>query len=201
MRSIDALPIACIVASLGLARLWRIFIMPTKDQEPRTAHRHLVLGSWFSVLGSVALRRPLVAAGLAWSLALALNAWTYFVAMPVDREVWTEFYPLHTRVGAYIRSLADARGPEAVRQVYVPDQLFENPVFEYLAYQLPIQTFAGDRLSAPVQPSAQFVFPASMAPKERDTLIAQHGLDPAPLLVGPALPDGTTASFMVYRKR
>jgi hypothetical protein len=40
-----------------------------------------------------------------------------------------------------------------------------------------------------------------MTPKERDVLIAQHGLDPTPLLAGPALPDGDAASFTVYRKR
>jgi hypothetical protein len=134
-------------------------------------------------------------------LALALNAWTYFAIMPADREVWTAFYPLHTRIGAYVRSLADTRGAETLRQVYVPARLVENPVFEYLAYGLPVQTFAGDQVSAPAQPEAQFVFPASVAPKERDSLIAQLGLDPAPLLVGPALPDGAAASFTVYRKR
>jgi hypothetical protein len=121
--------------------------------------------------------------------------------MPADREVWTAFYPLHTRIGAYIRSLADAQGPEAARQVYVPDRLVDNPVFEYLAYQLPVQTFAGELVSAPAQPGAQFVLPASVTPNERDTLIAQHGLDPAPILAGPAMPDGSAAAFTVYRKR
>jgi 4-amino-4-deoxy-L-arabinose transferase-like glycosyltransferase len=182
MRSIDALPIACIIAAVGLAQIW-----------------HLV--SQFSILNSQFRRATIVAAGLAWTLALALNAWTYFAVMPADREVWTAFYPLHTRIGAYVRSLADARGPEAVRQVYVPDRLVDNPVFEYLAYQLPVQTFAGELVSAPAQPGAQFVLPASMTPQERDALIAQHGLDPAPLLSGPPMPDGSAASFTVYGKR
>jgi 4-amino-4-deoxy-L-arabinose transferase-like glycosyltransferase len=202
MRSIDALPIACIIAALGLAQLWRILagtimLTRTTNHEPRTTQQV----SHFSIFSSQFRRSSLVAAGLAWSLALVLNAWTYFAIMPSDREVWTAFYPLHTRIGAYVRSLADARGPQAVRQVYVPDRLVDNPVFEYLAYQLPVQTFADDHLSAPVRPGAQFVFPASLTPKERDALIARYGLDPVPLLVGPALPDGGAASFTVYRKR
>jgi hypothetical protein len=217
MRSIDALPIACIVAALGLAHIWQIFMSiknrepstenqtPTTDQRLPTAADQVLLNtrriSAFSILHSPFRRAPIVAAGLAWALALVLNAWTYFAIMPADREVWTAFYPLHTRIGAYVRSLADARGSDAVRQVYVPDRLIDNPVFEYLTYQLPVQTFAGDLLSTPAQPGAQFILPASTTSKERDTLIAQHSLDPTPLLTGPLMPDGSAASFIVYRKR
>ncbi len=50
--------------------------------------------------------------------------------MPADPQVWTASYPYHTRIGAYIRALADEQGPEATRQVYVPEQLADNPVFE-----------------------------------------------------------------------
>jgi 4-amino-4-deoxy-L-arabinose transferase-like glycosyltransferase len=206
MRSIDALPIACIVAALGLVQIWRIILMSTENrlEQGTKAKEHsaqMLPNSQFSILNSQFYRSGLVVAGLVWTLALALNAWTYFVVMPADREVWTAFYPLHTRIGAYIRSLADADGPQAVRQLYVPDRLVDNPVFEYLTYQLPVQTFAGELVSAPAQRDALFVLPASVTAKERDVLIAQHGLDPTPILAGPAMPDGSAASFMVYRKR
>jgi hypothetical protein len=211
MRSIDALPIACIIAAAGLAQIWRVVLMSTDNRQPTTDDQsaynaqlvthNVFRNSQFSIRNSQFHRSALVAAGLVWILALALNAWTYFVVMPADREVWTAFYPLHTRIGAYIRSLADVGGPETVHQVYVPDRLIDNPVFEYLTYQLPVQTFAGELVSAPAQPDARFILPASVTPKERDTLIAQHGLDPMPILVGPAMPDDSAASFTVYRKR
>jgi 4-amino-4-deoxy-L-arabinose transferase-like glycosyltransferase len=219
MRSIDALPIACIIAAVGLAQIWRVFLMSierrttnderrttndTKNQEPRTKNREptpIPHPPSPRFLNPQFRRSAPVAAGLAWTVALSLNAWTYFVVMPADREVWTAFYPLHTRIGGYIRSLADAGGPETIHQVYVPDRLIDNPVFEYLTYQLPVQTFAGELVSAPAQTDDRFILPASVTPKERDALIAQHGLDPTPILVGPAMPDDSAAAFTVYRKR
>jgi hypothetical protein len=206
MRSIDALPIACIIAAVGLAQIWRVALMSierrtTNDERRTTNDTKNHPPSPIPFFKPQFRRSALVVAGLVWILALALNAWIYFVVMPADREVWTAFYPLHTRIGAYIRSLADAGGPETVHQVYVPDRLIDNPVFEYLTYQLPVQTFAGELVSTPAQPEARFILPASVTPKERDALIAQHGLDPTPILIGPAMPDDSAASFMVYRKR
>ncbi|MFL5806892.1 MAG: glycosyltransferase family 39 protein [Roseiflexaceae bacterium] len=180
MRSIDALPFACVIAALGLAGLWRLITW----ESPSSAVRQVVVR---------------VAAGLALGLALALNAWTYFGIMPADPLVWTSFYPYHTRIGAYIRRLADDQGPEAVRQVYVPEQLVDNPVFEYLTYALPVQTFDGRHLSAPAPPGALFVLPSTISGQAARALLEQSGLELATMATGPLLPDGATASFVVYR--
>jgi len=142
----------------------------------------------------------LVAGALACGLALALNAWTYFALMPADREVWTAFYPLHTRIGEYVRALADAQGPQAVQQVFVSDKLAGNEVFGYLTYHLPVQTFSR-RLTARAQSGAQFVVAGSTSQADLRALIERNGLDPTPLAVGPLLPDGSTPAFVVYRKK
>jgi hypothetical protein len=199
MRAIDALPFACIAAAIGLVQLWRILSgatpnNATRDDTPATDHGPRTTDSRSQ------FRRASLALALAWGLALALNAWTYFVIMPADREVWTAFYPLHTRIGEYVRDLAGERGAEAVRQIYVADRLAGNPVFGYLTFDLPVQTF-GSRLSAPALPGALFVVQGSFAQQDLRELIASHGLDPAPVLRGPPLPDGSIPAFVVYRKR
>jgi 4-amino-4-deoxy-L-arabinose transferase-like glycosyltransferase len=190
MRSIDALPFACITAALGLAQLWRLVLaaLPRGVEQLRAG-------------GGRKWRRwgPL-AAGLALCLALALNAWTYFGVMPADRLVWTSFYPYHTQIGAYIRTLADQQGPEAARQIYVPRRLVDNAVFEYLTYGLPVQTFDEGRLSAPAQAGALFMLPSTIKPPDLRALVQQNSLSPAPVATGPLLPDGATVSFVVYRK-
>jgi len=151
-------------------------------------------------VGARPSRSVLAVTALTWGLALMLNAWTYFVLMPADRAVWTAFYPFHTQIGAYIRALADDQGPDALRQVFVPDRLVSNPVFGYLAHDLPVQTFNAQRLSAAAQSGALFIVPATTLPKELRALIAKNGLAPLPLVAGPTLPDGSGASFLVYRK-
>jgi Dolichyl-phosphate-mannose-protein mannosyltransferase len=187
MRSIDTLPFACVIAALGLAELWQLLSWGlSRDSEPPRGRRAAVMRA---------------AAGLAVCLALALNAWTYFGIMPADRLVWTSFYPYHTRIGAYIRALADDQGPEAARQVYVPAQLVDNPVFQYLTYELPVQTFDARRLSAPAPLGALFVLPSTIKPQDLRVLVEQNGLGPAPVASGPLLPDGATPSFVVYRKQ
>jgi hypothetical protein len=190
MRSIDALPFACMIGELGLAELWRLVL----SALPRGIERLRGGGRMWRGWGALA-------AGLALGLALALNAWTYFGVMPADRLVWTSFYPYHTQIGAYIRTLADQQGPEAARQVYVPQRLVDNPVFEYLTYGLPVQTFDAGRLSTPARVGALFVLPSTIKPPDLRVLVQQNDLGPAPVLSGPLLPDGATASFLVYRKQ
>jgi hypothetical protein len=188
MRAIDALPFACIIAAIGLVQLWQIGV----------ADNSTIPGSVPNRLSFMVRRSSFVV--LVLSSALALNAWTYFAIMPNDRDVWTAFYPLHTRVGEYVRGLADTQGPEAVRQVYVAERLTDNPVFGYLTYGLPVQSF-GARLSAPAAPGALFVVQSSFAQAELRELIARNGLDPTPVLRGPLLPDGSLPAFVVYRKQ
>ncbi|HEX5689171.1 MAG TPA: glycosyltransferase family 39 protein, partial [Roseiflexaceae bacterium] len=140
MRAIDALPFACIAAAVGLAQLWRI-VAQAKNREPRTENRTRMTGFLL-----VVRRSSFVI--LVLCVALALNAYTYFVNMPNDREVWTSVYPLHTRIGEYVRELTDTQGAQAASQVFVAERLTDNPVFGYLTYGLPVQTFGDQRLSS-----------------------------------------------------
>jgi Dolichyl-phosphate-mannose-protein mannosyltransferase len=190
MRGIGALAFACAIAALGLVELWRIVSGAVLREENRPKED----------VGARPSRSVLAVTALTWGLALMLNARTYFVLMPADRAVWTAFYPFHTQIGAYIRALADDQGPDALRQVFVPDRLVSNPVFGYLAHDLPVQTFNAQRLSAAAQSGALFIVPATTLPKELRALIAKNGLAPLPLVAGPTLPDGSGASFLVYRK-
>jgi hypothetical protein len=121
--------------------------------------------------------------------------------MPSNPAVWTSFYPVHTKVGIFVEELADRQGVQALRQVFVPAKLAANPVFAYLAYGLPVQSFDGARLSGPAAAGALFIVSGYSYPKEAESIVAALNLEPTPLLFGAKLPDGITPSFVVYRKK
>jgi hypothetical protein len=152
-------------------------------------------------------------------VALLLNVHTFFVAMPTNPEVWQAFYPVHTRMGAYIRTLADEEGPQVAAQVYVPANLADNAVLRYLTHGLPVQTFRlpengvpgegtneehteperGVTLSRPAAPGARFLLSGYATPQEQAAFVRSAGLALALVRAGPLLPDGTTPSFFVYQ--
>jgi 4-amino-4-deoxy-L-arabinose transferase-like glycosyltransferase len=185
MRGIDALPFACIIAAIGLATLWRI-------AAP-------LLSGYARAEGTGAVARAGSVAGLVFGLALALNAWTYFVAMPANDQVWRSFYPVHTRVGAFLRDLADQRGPGALEQMYVPATLTTNAVFAYLTHGLPVRAYDSASATA-APPGSRFLMSGFFYPQDVDSLVRAERVDAAPDLFGPDLPDGKTPSFVVFRK-
>ena len=79
-RTIGAAAFACLVAGIGWIQVQRCSTLP----------RALLIV-------------PVMVAG-------ALNAWTYFVTMPVDPRVWGAFYPVETQMGVFVRNLAEERG-------------------------------------------------------------------------------------------
>ncbi len=177
MRSIDAAAFACAIAAIGWgALLQRI---PAGIGQ-RT-------------------RPVLVAAVAVVAVALALNVWVYFVAMPTNREVWTSFYPVHTQIGGYLREMANEEGRESVQHIYVQEKLTRNAVLRYLTDDLPVQTFDGTQVSRRPAPNARLILSGYAGPHDRAKLAPLIGDDPVPVERGPVLPDGKTPSFTVYR--
>lgn len=178
MRSIGAIAFACTIAALGWVEIGRIVVQHATVWRPR-----LLL--WSAVV----------------VLALVLNVRVYFVAMPTMPGVWQSFYPIHTRVGVYVRQVADQHGSAFARQVYVPQGLIENDVFTYLVYGLPVQTFKGDTLSQPAEPGALFVLSGYSHEKNVENLRPYIGDDPPLVGHGSDLPGTGTPSFFVYRHK
>jgi hypothetical protein len=176
MRSIGAVAFACIIAALG----WRALIG--------------WMGRWLPARG--AQRASMVAVV---ALALMLNFWTYFVYMPLETRVWTSFYPIHTKVGTYLREMAQEEGAEALRHVYVPEGLTDNSVFQYLAYGLPVQTFDDDSLSMPADSDALFVFSIYTYEDEVQELHSYLNPQAEPVVRGPNLPGEPVPAFVVHR--
>lgn len=174
MRGFGAAAFACLLAAAGWAALWGLPL-----GQPRAA------------------RRPAAGAALV-AACLALNAWLYFVWMPPRPEVFTSFYPVQSRIGAYLRGVADREGAAAAGAVYLPAGLRGDPVIDYLAHGLAFQTFEGAALSAPPPPGARFVLTGYFAEQERAGLAAVIG-PAAPELVGEPFPDGRGPTYYVYR--
>jgi hypothetical protein len=181
MRSIGALPYACLAAALG----W------------------LAIAGWLAQripagpLRAAARRLPL----LALALALALNAWLYFGRMPTNPRVWVSFYPIHTQVGAYLRDVATTHDTTDLHHIYVARKLTRNPVFDYLAHGLHVETFSGDDISRPMPPDALFVLSGYTYQEDVTHLRPYLGPDPEPVARGPALPGTDAPSFVVYQAR
>jgi 4-amino-4-deoxy-L-arabinose transferase-like glycosyltransferase len=184
MRSIGVVAFACVVAALGWIALLDL------------ARRHLPAASTrYAALWGRALAPAVV------GLALLFNAWTYFVAMPTEPRVWLSFYPIHTRIGVYLRDIADEQGSEALRRVYVQRGLTDNAVMRYLSYGLPVATFDDGVFSRPPQSGDQFVLSGYTYEQARAELAASLDLTPQPVARGPDLPGRDTPSFVVYEAR
>jgi hypothetical protein len=181
MRSIGALPAACIAAALGWLAVARWLTHRLPDGAPHAAARRLPL--------------------LVLALALALNVWLYFGQMPTNPRVWVSFYPVHTQVGAYLRERANTHNTADLRHIYVARKLTRNPVFDYLAHDLRVETFASDDLSRPAPPEALFVFSGYTYQEDVRHLRPYLGPDPEPLIRGPNLPGTDAPSFVVYQAR
>lgn len=173
MRSIDALPIACLIGALGLIGVLRV--MRARPVVMRSAALTSVL------------------------LVLVLNGWVYFVSMPSNPLVWTTSYPYHTQIGTYIRNIADTRGPEATARVYVPAALAENAVFEFLTLELPVHTFDERSLPQQLPDDALVVLPSTNLGKSARTLLEQRGILLDEQERGPLLPDASGPVFTAYR--
>jgi 4-amino-4-deoxy-L-arabinose transferase-like glycosyltransferase len=181
MRSIGALAYACIAAALGWLAVagWLTRRLPT------------------GTLHAAAQRLPL----LALALALALNTWLYFGQMPTNPRVWVSFYPVHTQVGVYLRETANTHDTADLRHIYVARKLTRNPVFDYLAHGLHVETFAGNEISRPAPPDALFVLSGYTYQEDVAHLRPYLGADPEPVARGPAFPGTDAPSFVVYRVR
>jgi hypothetical protein len=211
MRSIGAVVFACTIAAIGLAEIagfWRSLLRPSAERQ--FSHKGTEKKQWLKTHLASAVAPALLLA------ALALNTWTTFVAMPSNPAVWLSFYPIHTQVGDYVRNLAEQKGAgeseqEAnqqtrIDQVYVPSGLTGNSVFEYLTWGVPVQTFEDGNVSRPARAGALFVFSGYATPQQVAASLkrfSQTFAPPGAVFVhaadGPALPDGSGPSFVVYR--
>src|SRR5262249_20505033 len=201
MRSIDALPFVCIIAAFGLIQLGHLCVAAAGNSAHSWLFKRTVHQPHDRALPRLSARLRLGMGGLIVALVLACNYWTYFIDMPPNPAVWTSFYPVHTKVGIFVEDLADHQGVQALRQVFVPAKVAANPVFTYLAYGLPVQSFDGSRLSGPAAAGALFIVPGYSYPQDTDPIIAPPPFEPSPLLFGSKLTDGITPSFVVYRKK
>jgi 4-amino-4-deoxy-L-arabinose transferase-like glycosyltransferase len=174
MRSVGSIAFACIVAALGLEWFLR-----------------LLLNSKLS------LPKPILQAAAATVvlLVVALNYSTYFVQMREDPAVWVSFYPVHTKVGEYVRQI---RQEDPDRQIFVASGIATNPVFVYLNHGYNIQTFDAGVASEPLRPGAIFILSGYTYEKDREVLANYLGNDPQPLASGIDFPDGRSPSFVVY---
>lgn len=180
MRSFGAVAFACVIAALGWA----------------------AIGRWLVESGGPVAVGRRVAGGAGVALcALGLNAWLYFGVMPNDPEVWRSFYPIQTRLGVYLREMADTKGTAYLDQVYVPRGLLNDPVFAYLTHGIALQSYTPADLSRPAAPEALFVTPAPFIQREVQLLAAYLGPTPIPIVRGPAFPDGSAVTFEVYQHR
>lgn len=178
MRSIHSTAFACTIAAVG----W-VGIVQYLASSITSRHARLVAQAGMVV----------VVAG-----TLGLNAWVYFVTMPVNPSVWLSYYPIHTQVGSYVREYANQHGTLAVKDIYVPDGLQGNAVFDYLTHTLPVSTFDDGELSRPPAPGAQFVLSGYTWEQDAQELAPYLGKDAVPILHGPMLPGRQTPSYVVY---
>jgi hypothetical protein len=187
MRSIGAAAVACLIAAFG----WMVVIDAVLCRVRRVGDA--------ANPGARRLLTRQSLAGLVLALALLQNVWTYFIFMAEDHDVWTAFYPIHTRMGVYLREVADERGAQALEQVYVAEDLTENDVLRYLAHGLPVATFDDTELSRPVEPGALFVFSGYSYETDAAELAPYLADEENPVLAGPPLPGTERPSFVVYR--
>jgi hypothetical protein len=173
MRAFEAAPLACAIAALGLAELLRM-LSPEAVRQ-----RRIVAWGGAAALG----------------LALALNAWVYFVIMPPDPEVFLGFYPVQSQMGVYVR---DAAAQHAGGRIYVPSGVATDEVFAFLSAGLAVESFDGQALSSPPQPGDRFLVSGYFADQELAGLAPSLGPSPRPLAEGPGFPDGRGPTFLVY---
>lgn len=170
MRAFEAAPLACAIAAIGLTELLRM-LRPEEGRQPRP----LIWG---------------VSAALA--LALCLNAWIYFAIMPPDREVFLSFRPVQSQMGAYVR---DTAGSPGGGRIFVPQGVADAEVFRFLTYGVAVERFDGAELSSAPRPGDRFLLPGYKAA----ALASYLGSDPRPLAEGPAFPDSSGPTFVVYQ--
>jgi hypothetical protein len=151
---------------------------------------------WIEIAGRArwppgALAVPLVAAA-------ALNAWTYFVAMPTDPRVWGSFYPVETRMGVFVRRLAGERGQTRLRDVLVPGDVARSEVFRYLSDGLVVGAYEEDRM--PETPAGALVLvPADPAAPARAASPWPDGQGVV-AAQGPPFPGLAIPSFTAFRR-
>lgn len=177
LRAFAALAFVCIITALGWVALWdQIRLqLPNMGATLRQATAIVML-----------------------SMVVVLNSMVYFVIMPPQREAFLVFYPVQSQMGIYVRELANQGALPP--QIFVPAGLPEDPVFAFLASDLPITTFAGDQLSAPAQPGAIFLLSGYFAEEERAGLTKALGAEPHLHGLGPMFPDGSMRTFYVYTR-
>ncbi len=177
MRSIGAAAFACIIATLG----WAMIVQRASASLPV----HRAPQPLPAVFASVIL------------LALALNAYTYFVSMARDPAAWRSFYPVQTKMAAYLSDLAEQE-PQNLPPIYVVENLNTDPVFRYLAPQLPVHMFDGEYVSRPPMPGDWFVLGGYTYRDERAMLAQYLGANAEPIRRGPPFPDGSAPAFVIY---
>lgn len=201
MRSIGAIVFACTIAAIGLVE--GVGWMST------------VITSWTSrvvrISGFFGGQTPepyltVMAGGGLLGMALAWNVWTYFLAMPTNPSVWLAFYPIHTKVGEFVR--AEGGGANPGDPIYVPFKFTHNAVFTYLTRGIPFQTYEHGNVSHPITVGARFVisgYATHEAIEATLNALANTSGYPRAAFVhaasGPPLPDGVRPSFVVYQVR
>ncbi|RRR65014.1 MAG: phospholipid carrier-dependent glycosyltransferase [Candidatus Viridilinea halotolerans] len=176
MRAFAAIGFVYVIVALGWVALWRS------------------LGARCSRLRPSLARATAVAL---LSLSVALNANLYFVVMPPQHGVYLGFYPVQSRMGAYLRELADKQ--ELPPQIFVGEGLQADPVFAFLTTGIAVERFAGAQLSAPAETGAIFFIGGYFVQDDLATLAPILGPDPTPVALGPMFPDGSRRTFYVYQ--
>lgn len=166
-RTIGAAAFACLVAGIG----------------------------WMEVVGSARLPRAALVAPLV--VAAGLNAWTYFVAMPVDPRVWGASYPVETQMGVFVRGLAESRSDSRLFDVFVPGEVARSEVFRYLTDGLAVQAFEeGEPLPA-APPGSLVLLPGQLGGEPPPLGILGERV-PVRTVSGPPFPGLGTPSFIGY---
>ena len=163
-RTIGAAAFACLVAAIG----------------------------WVQVAGSARLPRGALVAPVV--VAAALNAWTYFVAMPIDPRVWGASYPVETQMGVFVRGLAETRGVSRLRDVLVPGEVARSEVFRYLTDGLVVQTFEEGE-PPPAVPKGSLVLLPGDRGGQPPPVGAFRERGAVPTVFGPPFPGLGTPSF------
>jgi 4-amino-4-deoxy-L-arabinose transferase-like glycosyltransferase len=182
MRSIGAAAFACAIAAIG----WG-----TAAHLGWQRLRHRVYLGWGG------FSRALLAGVVV--LALLLNVHTYFVDMAQDRAVWASSYPVHTRIGSYLRQVAEREGSTALERIYIPEHLSRNAVLGYLTHGLPVRTFDTATLAHTVEPGSMLVLSGYTYRHDVADLQRSLVLSPQPVQYGAELPGTGEPSFVVYR--
>jgi len=168
-RTIGAVAFACLIAAIGWSEVQRVG------------------------------RLPRLALGVPVVVAAGLNAWTYFVAMPPDPQVWAASYPVETQMGVFVRALARERGEVKLPDVFVPGELARSEVFRFLASGLTTRTFESDETDrAPA--GALVLLPGDPDGKNTLAALVLPSADLVPAVSGPPFPGRKTPSFVGYRR-